>query len=203
MKKIVVSIAVFFVFVVAGYFLFQMNIGSGSKAGNSAVLIDQEVALLSSAPSGWILDHAAATQMGMCAVYVLKNHNFENSPYLIYPRIAEKGGDAAITAAVQGLTAIYKSHSPGFSLEEKDDFTSKQGLTFKVRYFWDGPPPRGYEAVAYLTYKEKLYISVYSAKSRDEFLKEVSSFYSYLDSVAPFTSASATGNCLYPSGEGR
>ncbi|MNK86421.1 hypothetical protein D3C87_1063320 [compost metagenome] len=200
MKKIIASIAIFFAFVVAGYFLFQMNIGSGSKPGNSAVLIDQEAALLSSAPSGWILDHAAATQMGMCAVYVLKDHNFETSPYLIYPRFAEKGGDAAITAAIQELAAIYKSHSAGFSLEEKDDYTSKQGLVFKVRYFWDGPPPRGFEAVAYLTYKEKLYISVYSTKSRDEFLKQVSSFYSYLDTVAPYSLASAADKCLYPAG---
>lgn len=198
MKKIVASIAVFFVFVIAGYFLFRMNIDGGSSAVNSAVLIDQDIALLSSAPSGWILDHAAATQTGMCAVYVLKGHNFENSPYLIYPRIAENGGDAAITTAVQDLAAIYKSHSAQFSLEEKDDYTSKQGLIFKVRYFWDGPPPRGFEAVAYLSYKEKLYISVYSTKSRDEFLKEISSFYTYLDSVAPYTAALTNDKCFYP-----
>jgi hypothetical protein len=198
MKKIVVSIIVACVFVVAGYFLFRMNIGSGSKTGNSAVIIDQDVALLSFAPSGWILDQAAATQMGMCAVYVLKGHNFENSPYLIYPRIAEKGGDAAIATAVQDLAAIYKSHSPQFALEEKDDYTSKQGLVFKVRYFWDGPPPKGFEAVAYLTYKEKLYISVYSAQSRDEFLKEITSFYLYLDSVAPYIAALTNDKCLYP-----
>lgn len=198
MKKTIASIIVFFIIVVAGYFLFQMNIDSGSSTANSAVLIDQEVALLSSAPAGWILDRAAATQMKICAVYVLKGNTFENSPYLIYPRFTEKGGDVAIATAVQDLAAIYKSHSTKFTLEEKDDYISKQGLVFKVRYFWDGPPPRGYEAVAYLTYNEKLYISVYSAKSRDEFLKEVNSFYTYLDSIVPYTTANANEKCLYP-----
>jgi hypothetical protein len=198
MKKIAVTIVVACAFIIAGYFLFRMNIESGKTPGNSAVLIDKEVALLSAAPSGWILDRAAATQMGMCAVYVLKGHNFESSPYLIYPRFAEKGGDNEIATAVQDLAAIYKSHSPQFALEEKDDYTSKQGLVFKVRYFWDGPPPRGFEAVAYLTYKEKLYISVYSTKSRDEFLKEISHFYSYLDSVSPYIATLTNDKCLYP-----
>lgn len=191
MKKIMTSLIVFFVFVIAGYFLFQMNIGSGARTANSAVVMDQDVALTSTAPSGWILDHAAAEQTGMPAVFVLKGSNFENSKYLIYSRISKESGDTAIATAVQELAAIYKSHSPQFALEEKDDYTSKQGLIFKVRYFWDGPPPKGFEAVAYLTYKEKLYISVYSTPSRDEFLKEISSFYLYLDSVAPSEPAAA------------
>jgi hypothetical protein len=199
MKKTVVSVIAVCIVVIAGYILYpKFNAAGKADAGNTAVLIDKEVALTSAAPSGWILDHAAATEMGMCALYVLRDHNFQNSPYLIYPRIAEKGGDATIETAVQDLAAIYKSHSPNFALEEKDDYTSKQGLIFKVRYFWDGPPPRGFEAVAYLNYKEKLYISVYSAKSRDEFLKEVHSFYSYLDSVAPYLAVRTNDKCMYP-----
>lgn len=167
-------------------------------ANNTAVLIDKDIALQSSAPSGWVLDQAAATQMGMCAVYVLKDHTFENSPYLIYPRITEPGGNESIVKAVQDLAAIYKSHSPQFALEEKEDYTNKQGLVFKVRYFWDGPPPRGFEAVAYLSYKEKLYISVYSTKSRDEFLREINKFYTYLESVAPYAGPIGAEKCIYP-----
>ena len=200
MNKTFASILFVCALAVAGY-LFNRTLSlSKPIVGNTAVLVDKDIALQSSAPEGWALDQAAATQMGMCAVYVLKDHTFENSPYLIYPRIAEQGGDDAIVKAIQDLAAIYKSHSPQFVLEEKEDYTNKQGLVFKVRYFWDGPPPRGFEAVAYLSYKDKLYISVYSTKSRDEFLREINKFYSYLESVTIYTESHTEDKCLYPIG---
>lgn len=161
-----------------------------------AVIADGGVALLSAAPEGWVLDKKNATDMGMCALYVHEGHNFETSPYLIYPRMAE-GGEEKIKTTVQDMTALYKTHSQNFSTEDKDTYTTKNGLVFKVHYFMDGPPPRSFEAAAYLVMNNHLYISMYSAKNHDDFLKELKSFYTYLESVKPYEGAMNSEKCLY------
>ena len=198
MKKAVGIFIFVLLFALAGFYVStKVQSSSPSNEPVSAALIDGEVALSSQAPEGWVLDKVTAQQMGMCALYVLKAHNFENSPYLIYPRIAGKGGDEAIKTTVQDIVSIYKSHSQHFSFEDKEVYTTKSGLNFKVYYFLDGPPPRSFEAAAYLTYKDRLYVSMYSAKNRDEFLKELKSFYGYLESVAPYAGPATSENCVY------
>lgn len=176
--------------------IFISKISQPKQESHAAVLADGDVALSSQAPEGWSLDKKNATDMGICILYVHQGHTFETSPFLIYPRIAE-GGDEAIKMAVQDITAIYKAHSQHFSTEEKDDYTNKNGLVFKIHYFMDGPPPRSFEAAAYLIMNKNLYISTYSAKNRDDFLLELKSFYAYLESVKPYTGALNAEKCLY------
>ena len=198
MKKIFVIFGIIAFAAVSAFLVFK-NLSS-ETLGNKAVVIEgTEIALLSEAPSGWVLDRKSAESMGICALYTLENRNFDTSPLLIYPRLASKGGDEAIAASVLELSTIYRNHSDKFVLEEKADFTTKLGQTFKVRYYLNGPAPRSFEAVAYLTYKERLYISVYSATNQDDFLNGVRSFYEYLESVSPYAQPlNGADKCYYP-----
>ncbi len=168
---------------------------SGIKAIDT-VLVQGKASVGTKAPPDWI-PVRNPKNLGLCVAYVLKGHNFDDSPSVIYPRLVS---GRTIEQLVQASADHLKRSSPSFRLEKKKDFRSKKDVSFAVRYFLNGPAPNRFEAVGYLAYKGQLLIVVYSNLSRKDFDKNIGAFYAALDRVAPYSSEinALSGSCLIP-----
>lgn len=166
---------------------------AGSKPIDT-VLIEGKASIGTKAPSGWIPRYDP-NQLGLCVIYALKGRTFSDSPVIIYPRIVHgKNIEDVIRVAVDHFTKTSES----FRLEKKKDYRSKKGLTFAVRHYLNGPGSNAFEAVGYLAHKGRIFILVFSSRTRADFDKHIASFFSALDHVIPYSSnmSPLSGTCL-------
>jgi hypothetical protein len=158
------------------------------------VLIEGKASIGTKAPSGWVPRYDP-NQLGLCVIYALKGRTFNDSPVIIYPRIVHgKNIEDVIRVAVDHFTKT----SDTFRLEKKKDYRSKRGLTFVVRHYLNGPGSNAFEAVGYLAHKGRIFILVFSSRTRTDFERHIASFFSALDHVTPYSSnmSPLSGTCL-------
>ena len=168
---------------------------SGIKAIDT-VLVQGKASIGTKAPLGWT-PVRNPMNLGICVAYVLKGHGFDDSPSVIYPRLVS---GRTIEDLVRESADHLKRSSPIFRLEKKKDYRSKQGVSFAVRHFLNGPAPNRFEAVGYHAYKGQLLIIVFSNIERKDFDKNIAAFYAALDRVTPYSSEinALSGACLVP-----
>ena len=73
--------------------------------------------------------------LGLCVAYVLDGRTFDDSPSVVFPRLAGGSVEDIVNASADQL----KQSSPAFRLEKKEDYRSRKDLTFAIRYFLNGP----------------------------------------------------------------
>lgn len=166
------------------------------------VLIQDDVTIGTHAPLGWKIDKKASENMGVCAVYILESKNFDDSPSIIYPRIASSDylGEKGVDKQIEESTNMLKATSKSLKIIRDNDFKNKVDLKFKIRKFMNGPKPNSFEKIAYLVFKNRVFLAVYSAQTQEDFNKYENKFTEFLENVSPYSSnmASLSGNCLYP-----
>ncbi len=166
------------------------------------VLIQDNITLGTHAPIGWWLDKKASESMGVCAMYILESKNFDNSPAIIYPRIASSDyiGEKGVDKQIEESTKMLKTASKTLMNISENDFKNKADLKFKIRKFMNGPRPNSFEKIAYLVFKNRVFLAVYSAQNEEDFNKHEKKFTEFLDNISPYSTnmASLSGNCLYP-----
>lgn len=186
--------------------LLPLSLWAKPKVNNikdiDAVLIQDKISIGVKAPKGYALDQAAISQFGMCAFYSAIGKTFNDSPAIIYSRISANGvkDQKGIDHLVNEVSSNYKKLSKDFKLETLSEYTNKKGEIFTIKKYLNGPTPNEFEVAGYLAYKDRIFFSIMSTKSKKDLDSEMKAFYDYLDRVEPYTTEFPTGmgNCLYP-----
>lgn len=181
-------------------FLFFTEAKENSIKDVDAVSIQSDVTVGTKAPDGWVRDNTLFSRYGVCAFYYIKGKDFNSSPVVIYPKIIfGQAGEKAINSIVSNMVKTFKS-SKAFRLKNEKPYQSKNGFNFVVKHFLNGPPPNQFEAVGYLSFKNSIFLLVYSARTEVDFNKYMSKFTEALDRVSPYSSnmSDISGLCLYP-----
>lgn len=180
-------------------------IAKGKIEDIDMVLVQENVTVGFHAPNDFFLDKESGENFGLCGFYVKSGQTFHTSPAIIYAQVANStmSGDKGIEQLIKDVSKSYSSQSKTFKTEKKPSYTSKNKLSFEVRYFLNGPPPNNFEAGGYLKMNSRIVQIIYSAKSEKDFENNVKSFYDSLDRIEPYSSQmpALAGRCLYPVSE--
>ena len=140
----------------------------GQEQFPSGIVYGPKAAYKIDAPKNWVLDNNSGKSMGLPCVLYLKGYTWENSPVIMYAKIAgttfEKV-DSFISFAVREFV----KEDPNFSHTEL-----KRAKIDSFQYVvmdYIGGPYKSYERVFYVQMPKAVGYVVFSARNNEDFMK--------------------------------
>jgi len=154
----------------------QTNKNSEFPAG---IIYGKKGAYKVDAPKGWILDNKSGKDMGLPCVLYLDGFNWQNSPVVMYSKIASPNYDK-IDLFINYAIKEFQKEDPNFDHKEL-----KNGQIDDKKYIimnYQGGIYNSYERVFYIQMEKAVGYVVFSARNQTDFKKYSNAIFEIVES---------------------
>lgn len=136
---------------------------------------------------GWTEDYVNAKKLGLCVLYVVKGYNFDNSPAIFYPNLADAEKNIKNEKNIESFIKDDLKHfqSKNTKITKSENLNTKNSMKFFIRNIVDGPPPNEFESIAYAPADESVFMGVISARNSESLKKYNNEFLKILENIKP------------------
>ena len=173
MKKMLVILALL-------YFVLKVSAQNESSQFTAGIVYGPKAAFKISAPDNWILDNKAGLSMGLPCVLYIDGYNWQNSPVIMYAKIASTDYED-IDKFVEYAIKEFLKVDPNF----KHTRIKTNILRNQFKYYindYQGGPYNSYERVMYIQMEKAVGYVVFSARNLDDFEKYADAIYEIVHS---------------------
>lgn len=144
------------------------------QAGGGIVYGD-EIAVLVSAPNGWVLDNISGRSQGLHAVFYPVDSSWSKSDAVMYVDIAKLANGQNIMQFIEDDVQRFRKRFSNLNVEAQSNLFTLNAQKVEVRHF-TGDEWGNHECVGYAKYKRSVAIYVLSARNAREFKAALPAF---------------------------
>jgi len=139
------------------------------------IVYGEEIAVLVSAPNGWVLDNMSGKPQGLHAVFYPTGSSFAKSKVVMYVDIAKLANDQSIMRFIEEDIQRFRKRFSNLKVEAQPNLFTLNAQKVEIRHF-TGDKWANHECVGYAKYKRSIAIYVLSARNAREFKAALPAF---------------------------
>lgn len=140
---------------------------------------------------GWVLDNKSGANRGLHMVFYPSGESWSDSPVIVYGRSVPKSIAPTVKIQVEKtVKAFHQNGNPKYAGKKQPSLELSNGQPVEIFHF-SGDKWGNYEAAGYFVEKDTINFLIYSARTKETFIKHLKDFYEIAHTyVNIYTSAS-------------